>query len=51
MNEAERLATSDAGARTPDAFTAGIADAFVAATAFPVLILALVVRAVRPARR
>jgi hypothetical protein len=50
MSEAERLATTDAGAK-PQAFTAGIADAFIAATAFAVLILALFVLAVRPARR
>jgi hypothetical protein len=51
MSEAERLATTDAGASKPEAFTAGIADAFIAATAFAVLILALVVLAVRRARR
>jgi hypothetical protein len=49
MSEAEGITTSDAGAK-PEAFTAAIADAFVAATAFAVSILALVALAARAAR-
>lgn len=44
-------ASSGAGATVPEAFSAGVADAFVAGTAFALVTLLLVVFAVRPPRQ